>query len=156
MYRLAGRLLRIVLCILLLGSMLAQVLVRVAASQEAVIHPEVAYLEVPYSVAAILWIACGQAALVAAWGLLSRVDRGVLLAPRTVRWVDVVTASAAAAAILAAAVLAHLLLVVGAGGPVFYYLGACVVVCVAVVLATVVIRGVILAEAGAVARTDRS
>ena len=35
MYRLAGRLLRVLLVVLLLGSALAQVLVRVAASQEA-------------------------------------------------------------------------------------------------------------------------
>jgi hypothetical protein len=49
---LAGRLLRIPLVVLLLGSAVAQVLVPVLASEVGARFPEVAYLVVPYSAAA--------------------------------------------------------------------------------------------------------
>jgi hypothetical protein len=143
MYKLASRLLRLVLVVLLLGSLLAQVLVRAAAAQSAMVYPEIAYLEVPYSVAAILFIGCAQVALLAMWPLLSRVDGGTVLARPTVRWINVIAICAVIAAVLSAGVLVHMIVVVGAGGPVFYYLGACVVGGVAVALAMVVMRGVI-------------
>jgi uncharacterized membrane protein YpjA len=76
MNRLARQLLRILLVVLLLGSVLAQVLVPVFASQTGTRFPEVAYLVVPYSVAAILFIGCGQVALLAVWRLVSLVDGG--------------------------------------------------------------------------------
>ena len=63
MYKLASRLLRVALIVLLLGTVLAQVLVPVYASQVGTTHPEVAHLVVPYSAAGILVIACGQVAL---------------------------------------------------------------------------------------------
>jgi hypothetical protein len=145
MYQLASRLLRVVLLVLLLGSVFAQVLVPVYASQVATTFPEVAYLVVPYSVAAILFIACGQVALLVVWRLLSLVDGGVILSRRAVRWVDVIVACAAVATVLSAGVLIHMLAFVpGGGGPTIYYLGACVTGGLAFVLAMVVMRGVLL------------
>src|SRR5674476_318723 len=95
MNMLASRLLRVVLVVLLLGTVLAQVLLPVFASEVGTTFPEVAYLVVPYSLAAILAIACGQVALLVVWRLLSLVDRGVIFTRRALRWVDVITACAA-------------------------------------------------------------
>ena len=95
MTKLASRLLRAALVVLLLGTVLVQVLVPVYASQVGTTFPEVAYLVVPYWVAAILFIGCGQVALLVVWRLLSLVDGGVIFTRRAVRWVDVITACAA-------------------------------------------------------------
>ena len=114
---LAVQLLRIALVVLLLGSVLAQVLVPVVASQTGTSFPEVAHLVVPYSVAGILVIACGQLALLAIWRLLSLVNGGVIFTRGALRWVDVITASAAVATVLNAGTMIHLLFLVGVGGP---------------------------------------
>jgi len=79
-------LLRVALVVLLLGTVLVQVLLPVFASDEGRIFPEVAYLVVPYSVAAILFIGCGQVALLAVWRLLSMVNGGVIFTRRALRW----------------------------------------------------------------------
>src|SRR5450759_3142942 len=78
MAMLASRLLRVALVVLLLGTVLAQVLLPVFASEEGTIFPEVAYLVVPYSVAGILAIACVQVALLVVLAvILSRPKRSV-------------------------------------------------------------------------------
>ncbi len=141
---LARRLLRVVLVVLLLGSVLAQVLLPVFAFQEGRIFPEVEYLVVPYSVAAILFIACGQVTLLVVWRLLSMVDGGVIFTGRALRWVDVITASAAVATILGAGVWVHMIgFVPGGGGPMLYYLAVCVAGALAFTLLMVVMRGVL-------------
>src|SRR3990172_5366811 len=81
MSKIVIRLLRVALAILLLGSVLAQVLVPAFASEAAKTFPEVGYLVVPYSVAGILVIACGQVALLVVWRLLSMIIGGVLFTP---------------------------------------------------------------------------
>jgi Protein of unknown function (DUF2975) len=125
MTKLASRLLRVAIVVLLLGSVLAQVLLPVYASQVGMTFPEVAYLVVPYSVAAILFIGCGQVALLVVWRLLSLVDSGVIFTRRALRWVDVITACAAVATVLSAGVLIHMLgFVPGGGGPMVYYLAS--------------------------------
>jgi len=153
MAMLVRQLLRVVLIVLLLGTVLAQVLVWVVASEEARIFPEVAYLVVPYSVAGILFIGCGQVALLAVWRLLSMVNDGVIFTRRALRWVDVITACAAVATVLSAGVLIHMLdFVPGGGGPTFYYLAACVAGGLAFVLLMVVMRG--LLESAVADRTE--
>lgn len=145
MTKLASRLLRVALVVLLLGSVLAQVLVPVFASQAGTTFPEVAYLVVPYSVAAILFIGCGQVALLVVWRLLSLVDGGVIFTRRAVRWVNVIIACAAVATVLTAGVLVHMLAFVpGGGGPRIYYLVACITAGLAFVLLMVVMRGLLL------------
>ena len=141
MAMLASRLLRVALVVLLLGTVLVQVLLPVFASDEGRIFPEVAYLVVPYSVAAILFIGCGQVALLAVWRLLSMVNGGVIFTRRALRWVDVITACGAVATVLCAGVLIHLLFFVGFGGILFYYVGAGVAGGLAFVLLMVVKRG---------------
>ena len=144
MNKFAIQLLRVALLVLLLGSVLAQLLVPVLASHEATIFPEVAYLVVPYSVAAILFIACGQVALLAIWRLLSLVKGGVIFTRRALRWVDVITACAAVATALGTGVLVHLVFVVGAYH-LFLTLGlaACLAGGLAFVLLMVVMRGLL-------------
>jgi Protein of unknown function (DUF2975) len=141
---LARALLRIVLVVLLLGSVLVQILVPMYASMVGTYTPEVAYLVVPYSVAAILFIACGQVALLAVWRLLSLVDHGTVFTRRALRWVDVIAACAVVATILSAVVWVHMILFVpGGGGPMSLYLIACVVAGLACSLLVVVVRGVL-------------
>jgi len=145
MNTLAIRLLRVALVVLLLGSVLAQVLVPVYASEVGTRFPEVAYLVLPYSVAAILFIGCGQLALLAVWRLLSLVDGGVIFTLGALRWVDLITACAAVATVLSAGVLIHMLgFVPGGGGPMIYYLAACVAGGLAFVLLMVVMRGLLV------------
>jgi len=143
MNTLARLLLRAVLVILLLVTVLAQVLLPVFASEEGRTFPEVAYLVVPYSVAAILFIGCGQVALLAVWRLLSMVKGEAIFTRRALRWVDVITACGAAATVLCAGILIHLIFFVGFGGPLFYYLAACVIGGLAFALIVDVIRGLL-------------
>ena len=153
MIKVASRLLRVALVVLLLGSVLAQVLVPVYASQVGTRFPEVAYLVVPYSVAAILFIGCGQVALLVVWRLLSLVNGGVIFTRRALRWVDVITACGAVATVLSVGVLVHLLgFVPGGGGPTVLYVVACVVGGLAFVLVMVVMRG--LLESAIADRTE--
>ncbi len=150
---LASRLLRVPLVVLLLGAVLAQVLLPAFASAEGRIFPEVAYLVIPYSVAAILFIGCGQVALLAVWRLLSMVNGGVIFTRRALRWVDVITACGAVATVLSAGVMIHMVgFVPGGGGPMIYYLGACVVGGLVFVLLMVVMRG--LLESAIADRTE--
>jgi len=152
MAMLVRQLLRVVLIVLLLGTVLAQVLVWVVASEEARIFPEVAYLVVPYSVAGILFIGCGQVALLAVWRLLSMVNDGVIFTRRALRWVDVITACAAVATVLSAGVLIHLLGFVGVHIPRVLWLAACVAGGLAFVLLMLVMRG--LLESAIADRTE--
>jgi hypothetical protein len=148
----ATRLLRIALVVILLGTVLAQVIMPVLASEEGKTFPEVAYLVVPYSLAAILFIGCGQVALLAVWRLLYMVKGEVIFTRRALRWVDLITACGAVATVLSAGVLIHLLFFVGFGGPLFYYLGACVAGGLAFVLLMNVMRG--LLESAIADRTE--
>lgn len=153
MTMLATRLLRVALAVLLLGSVLVQVIVPTYASQVGTSFPEVAYLVVPYSVAAILFVGCGQVALLVVWRLLSMVSDGVIFTRRALRWVDVITACGAVGTVLSAGPMIHLLFVVGVGGPgVVLGLAACLVGGLAFVLLMVVMRG--LLESAIADRTE--
>ncbi len=153
MHKLATLLLRVALVVLLLGSVLAQVLLPVFGSQEETIFPELAYLVVPYSVAGILVIACGQVALLVVWRLLSLVNGGVIFTRRALRWVDVITACAAIATVLSAGVMIHLIAFVGASNPTLDLgLAACLAGGLAFVLLMAVMRG--LLESAIADRTE--
>jgi len=153
MHKLATVLLRVLLAVLLLGSMLAQVLVPLFASETGTRFPEVAYLVVPYSVAAILFIGCGQVSLIAVWRLVSLVGGGVIFTRQAVRWVNVITTCGAVATALCVGVLIHMLAFVpGGGGPMIYYLAATLAAGVAFVLLMVIMRG--LLESAIADRTE--
>ena len=148
MSKLAVRLLRVALLVLLLVSVLVQVLVPVWASREGTSFPEVAYLVVPYSVAAILFIGCGQVVLLAVWRLLSFIGDEVIFTRRAVRWVDVIIACAAVATALTATVLVHMLgFLPGGGGPTVYLLAVTIAGGVTFVLFMVVMRGLLVSAA---------
>ena len=149
---LASRLLRVALVVPLLGTVLVQVFLPMIASEEGRLFPEVAYLVVPYSVAAILFIGCGQVALLVVWRLLSMVNCGVIFTRRALRWVDVITVCAAVGTVLSAGPMIHLLFFVGAGGPLFLCLAACLAGGLAFVLLMVVLRG--LLESAIADRTE--
>jgi hypothetical protein len=122
-----------------------QVLLPVFASEEGRIFPEVAYLVVPYSLAGILFIGCGQVALLAVWRLLSLVAGGVIFTRGALRWVDVIAACASVATVLTTGVLIHMLsFVPGGGGPTIYFLAACIAGGLAFVLLMVVMRGLLV------------
>ena len=144
MPKFASRLLRVALVILLPGTVLAQVLVPVVASQAAKTFPEVEYLVVPYSVAGILAIACVQVALLVVWRLLSMVDGGVIFTRRALRWVDVIIACAVVATVLCAGPLIHLLAVHGGGPGIVLGLAACLAGGLAFVLLMIVMRGLLV------------
>jgi hypothetical protein len=146
------RLLRVALVVLLLGSVLAQVLLPVFASQAAKTFPEVEYLVVPYSVAGSLVIACGQVALLVVWRLLSLVSGGVIFTRRALRWVDVITVCGAVATVLSAGVMTHLLAVHGGGPGIILGLAATLACGVAFVLLLIVMRG--LLESAIADRTE--
>jgi hypothetical protein len=155
MKKLPSRLLRVALLVLLLASVLVQVLVPVYASQVGARFPEVAHLVVPYSLAAILFIGCGQVALLAIWRLLSLVDGGIIFTRRAVRWVDVIVTCGAVATFLTVLVLIHMLrFVPGGGGPMVYYLAGCIAAGIAFVLLMVVMRGLLLAAVADRAELD--
>jgi len=153
MNKLARQLLRVALVVLLLGTVLAQVLVPVFASEVGTTFPEVAQLIVPYSVAGILVIACGQVALLVVWRLLSMVNGGVIFTRRALRWLDVITACGAVATVLSTGVMIHLLAFVGVrNGVVVLWLAACLAGGLAFVLLMVVMRG--LLESAIADRTE--
>jgi hypothetical protein len=143
MSKLVIRLLRIALVVLLLGSVLGQVLVPVFASEAARAFPEVGYLVVPYSVAGILVIACGQVALLVVWRLLSMISGGVIFTRRALRWVDVIIVCGAVATVLNGAVGIHLLTVHGGGPGIIVWLVASLAGGVTLVLLMVVMRGLL-------------
>jgi hypothetical protein len=144
MVKLAGWLLRAVLVVALLGSVLVQVLVPVEASQVGAANPEVAYLVGPYSLAAILFIGCGQVALLVVMRLLSLVDGGAIFTRAAVRWVDLIVACGIGATVLAAGVLIHMLgFVPGGGGPAIYAVAGAITGASASALLVVVIRGLL-------------
>jgi hypothetical protein len=148
-YKLAGRLLRIALVILLLGSVLVQILVPVQATMQGTATPEVEYLVVPYSVAAILFIVCIQVALLVVWRLLSLVDGGLIFTRRALRWIDAIIGCAVVATVLSAAVLVHMLsFVPGNGGPAIYFMVACIAGGLAFVLLVIVLRGLLESAIG--------
>ncbi len=152
-YTLANRLLRVDLVVVLVGAVCAQILVPVAASQFGTSVPEVAYLVVPYSMAAILWIACVQVALLAVWRLLSMVNSGVIFTRRALRWVWVITTCGIVATALSAGVWIHMLgFVPGGGGPMGLYMVACIAGGLAFVLLMIVLRG--LLESAIADRTE--
>lgn len=144
MNKLARQILRVALVVLLLGSVLAQVLVPMFASETGSRFPEVAHLVVPYSVAGILVIGCSQVALLAVWRLVALVNGGVIFTRRALPWVDVITVCAGLATVLSAGTMIHLLFFVRLGGPgVVLGLAATLAGGLAFVLLMVVMRGLL-------------
>jgi cytochrome bd-type quinol oxidase subunit 2 len=110
--------------LVLLPSVLLQLAIPGWASSFASRVPEVTRLVVPYSAAAILFIACGQVALLAAWRFLWLTENGRRRSRSARRCADVIVSCAAIATMLTSGVLVHLLrFAPGGGGPSVYPIG---------------------------------
>jgi len=137
----AVRGLRVVLAVLLLISVLVQVALPGWASAFATSSPEVTHLVVPYSLAAILFIGCGEVVLLAVWRLLSFVRSGAIFSARAVGWVDLIIGSAVVAIALTVTVVVSMIgMIPGGPGPTIYLLAAVVAAGVAFTLLMIVMR----------------
>jgi hypothetical protein len=133
--------LRVALAVLVLISVLVQVAIPGWASAFATRVPEVTHLVGPYSLAAILFIGCGEVVLLAVWRLLSFVRSGAIFSARAVRWVDLIIGSAVVATLLTVMVVATMIgMIPGGPGPTVYMLAAVVVGGVAFILLMIVMR----------------
>lgn len=142
--------------LLLLPSVLLQLAIPGWASSFASRVPEVTNLVVPYSAAAILFIACGQAALLAAWRFrwLSEDGRGRSRSAR--RCADVIVACAAIATALTVVVLVHLIrFAPGGGGPSVYPIGLTAIIGAVVTVLLVRWRRRFASEVSRVETADR-
>lgn len=80
-------------------------------------YPEVAYLQRPYVAAVVVAIVGFQAALLAAWQLLSVAKDGPSSESRAKRWANVLAGSLCFMAVVAAGVCVHAAFVANVGGP---------------------------------------
>lgn len=93
--------LRIVLALVLAGSLFVQVvMVPLLSTDLGEAGPEFSAVRVPLLVIVVLGIATVQLTLVCVWRLLSMVRRGTVFSRAAFRWVDVIVAAIAAAALL--------------------------------------------------------
>lgn len=86
------------------------VVIPATAADEVDRFPAYAPLATPYTLLAVLGVACVQVALVAVWRLLGMARHGAIFTPRAFRWVDVIIGSSAVATLLALGAAAHLAL----------------------------------------------
>lgn len=137
--------LRVLLVLMLLGSLLGQaVVIPLVSGSLAAQYPEVASLAVPYAAAAIAVVICVEVALVASWFLLRMVARQSIFAQRASRWVTAIIIVGAVATVIAVAVGVHLLGVANVGGPgALLAVGAASVGGAAFVLLMVVMRSLL-------------
>lgn len=149
---------------ILIGAMLTvAVVVQVAvlpllAAEAATEFPEVAYLETPLTVLAVLAIAGGEATLLCIWRLLSLARRGALLSIRAIRWTDMLILALVAGTGLLAAISIVLARdpQTGSGGPAVG-LGLMAGICLgaAAVIGVVVWRGRLLQSVRGAAAQQR-
>ncbi|MEJ5867979.1 DUF2975 domain-containing protein [Pseudokineococcus sp. 5B2Z-1] len=88
-----------------------------AAAGSAARFPEVAHLERPYLLVAVLALGAVELALLAAWRLVAAAESREGPTPRARRWADVMAAALVAAVALVAGVGAHAGVVEHVGGP---------------------------------------
>jgi Protein of unknown function (DUF2975) len=137
--------LRVLLVIMFASGLFGQILlIPVISGSEAALFPEFAYLQVPYSILAILAVACVELALIAVWVLLSMVRREAIFSERAFRWVDVIIGSGIAGTLLTLGVEVQMLGFTHAGGPAAVLaLTGGVIGGTATVLLVVVMRGLL-------------
>jgi hypothetical protein len=139
-------LLRAALVVILVVSVLLQIGVPIYASNVGRWEPKVDHLVIPYSVALILFIVCGQVAIIATWRLLSLVTGGVIFTAGALRWVNVIIVSASVAVGLTACVLIHLWSFIPTGpGPTVFYVAGAFFAGLTFVLLMIVMRGLLVA-----------
>jgi hypothetical protein len=86
------------------------VVIPTTAADQVALFPPYAPIQVPLVTAAILFVACGQVALVGLAMLLRRAGRGTVFEPSSLRWANVVVGATAAATAVTAAVFGYVTL----------------------------------------------
>lgn len=119
------------------------VIIPALARRTAEANPDLAYLEVPGIIGAVLFIVCIEVVLVCVWQLLSLVRAGEIFSPRAFVWVDVIGGTMIATGLLVGTSL--VILALGrAVNPSILLLGVLgVVVALALALLMVVMRGLL-------------
>jgi cytochrome bd-type quinol oxidase subunit 2 len=117
MHRSSLTALRGALGVLLVGTVLVQLLLPLAAGELGGGYRETEHLVGPYAAMGILTVACLQIAVGALWWMLRPRDDDRTRTRTAVRGLDVLTACAIAATAIPALTMLHLLIVVGVGGP---------------------------------------
>lgn len=137
--------LRVLVVVLILGLVLTQtVILPLLAHESAQTFPEVAYLQVPFLVLAILGVACAQVVLWCIWKLLGMVRSDSIFTGRAFRYVDVIIWAAVAGGAILAGMQVVLGVVVGGGGPgVVLILVGGTLCCLALALLMLVMRGLL-------------
>jgi hypothetical protein len=93
---------RAVLAVMLAGSVFVQaVMVPLMAIDLEEADPDVAHLQIPFTVIMVLGIVTVQVTVVCVWRLVTMVRRGTVFSDAAFRYVDVMIGAAAAAALLA-------------------------------------------------------
>ncbi len=148
--------LRVLLAVLLAGSLLVQlVIIPWMAWAVASDAPEFAYLAAPYVAAAILAIACAQVVLVSTWRLTLLVGSDAIFDASSLRWVNLMVRASAVATALTAAVAIQVGFVKSAG-PVTVFLGlyGCALGAAAFWMILLVLRGLLRAAVANKAELD--
>ena len=129
-----------------LGCILGQaVIIPVMASDLAREFPEVAFLQVPYTLVAVLIILCIEIAFVAVWRLLTMVAQEQIFAERAIPWVNTIVWAALVSTVLSVGCCMHLLFLINAGGPgVLLLMVAALIGGLAFSLIMVVMRGLLV------------
>ena len=111
-------LLRIAVVMLALGSILAQIFITpLVARNFAAAYPEVAYLELPYTIAVIAAIAGFELALLAVWQILSLVKRGATPTGSQMLWVNFMTTCILFTAATLIGIIMHATFIANIGTP---------------------------------------
>jgi len=100
----------IVACAFLVGLYAQIVVIPTTAADQVELFPPLAPHRVPLVTAAILFVVCGQIALVGLGMLLRRASRGAVFERAALPWANVVVGAAAGATVVTAAVFAYVTL----------------------------------------------
>lgn len=97
----------VVACAFLVGLYAQLVVIPTSAADQVELFPPYAPIRLPLVAAAILFVACGQLALVGLGMLLRRASRGTVFQPSALTGANVVVGATAAATVVTAAVFAY-------------------------------------------------
>jgi len=140
--------LRVALGAVLLGTIATQALIiPLLAAEAARESPEVAYLEGPYTLAAIVFVLCVQLAVACVWRLLSFVRRGSIFSPAAFAWVNRIIGSIVVAVGILATMWVHLTVINAMPPAVFLFLTGGVVCGLCLALLMVVMKALLVRAA---------